>query len=298
MPASKTRQFGHSLRGLSSWSAAPNRVVVAIRFRRPLYYGFVRIWAVPISGLWFELQGRDAGTRTARARRQEFEVGWNLRRRHAGRTGDIGCPAVGGARRLRHALALLAQLRRLPPRVALFQWRARRLAARIGDEFGPLSATRARDLATLLDLARGSARVVELGTGSAWTAISLAVADTHRTVVTYDPIDRPERERYLELVGRPVRSRVTLVSAAGHDGPRDGGTVDLLYIDSAHDEQSTIREVEVWRPSLADGALIVFDDYTHPEYPGVRRAVERLGLRGEQHGTLLVHRTGAGGAQP
>jgi predicted O-methyltransferase YrrM len=202
---------------------------------------------------------------------------------------------VGSARRLRHPPALLVQLRRLPLRVALFQWRARRLAARIGDEFGPLSATRARDLATLLDLARGRARIVELGTGSAWTSISLAIADSHRTVVTYDPIDRPERERYLELVGPAVRSRVTLVSAAGHDGPRDEGLVDLLYIDSAHDEQSTIREVEAWRPTLADGAVVVFDDYTHPEYPGVRRAVERLGLRGQQRGTLFVHRTGAHG---
>jgi predicted O-methyltransferase YrrM len=199
---------------------------------------------------------------------------------------------VASVSRPRHALALLTQLRRLPPQVALFQWRARGLAARTGDEFGPLSATRARDLRTLLDLAHGRRSVVELGTGSAWTAISLALADPRRTVVTYDPIDRPERARYLALVGSSVRGRVTLVAAEGREGPREQSAVDLLYIDSAHDEQGTIGEVEAWRASLAEGALIVFDDYTHPEYPGVRRAVERLGLRGERRGTLFVHRVG------
>ena len=35
--------------------------------------------------------------------------------------------------------------------------------------------------------------------------------------------------------------------------------------------------------------MIVFDDYTHPDFPGVREAVTELGLQGEQRGTLFVH---------
>jgi cephalosporin hydroxylase len=66
--------------------------------------------------------------------------------------------------------------------------------------------------------------------------------------------------------------------------------VDLLYVDSSHDREETIREVQAWRPTLAEGSLIVFDDFVHPEYPGVQEAVQRLGLAGEQRGNLFIHR--------
>jgi hypothetical protein len=40
---------------------------------------------------------------------------------------------------------------------------------------------------------------------------------------------------------------------------------------------------------LAPGAVVVFDDYLHPGYPGVREAVAELELAGEPRGTLFVH---------
>jgi predicted O-methyltransferase YrrM len=131
--------------------------------------------------------------------------------------------------------------------------------------------------------------VVELGTGTGWTALSLALADAKREVVTYDPTDRPSRERYMALVGTRVRRRITYVKGPGAEGPRDDQSVDLLYIDSTHDCQATIDEVNVWRPALQPGALIVFKDYDHPEFPGVREAVRQADLDGRQCGTLFVH---------
>lgn len=197
---------------------------------------------------------------------------------------------VEHARILRREIRFLAELRFLPPRVALFQWRAWRLAWREGDRFSQVSATRPCKLAVLLRASRGCGRVVELGTGTAWTTISLALADRGRVVLSYDPIERPERERYMQLVNPGTRRRLTLVGAAGDEGPRDDGKVDLLYIDSTHDRDDTMRELQVWRPVLGQGSLIVFDDFAHPEYPGVEEAVRRLGLGGEQRQGLFVHR--------
>lgn len=196
--------------------------------------------------------------------------------------------AAAGARDLR----FLVGLRVLPPRVALFQWRARRLALRAGDRFSLVSATRPRDLAVLMGLARGRSRVVELGTGTAWTTISLALADRRRTVVSYDPVERGERELYLGLVDPSVRDRIDLVAAPGTEGASRHQMVDLLYLDSSHFREETVREVRAWQPSLARDALLVFDDFTHPEYPGVREAVAQLGLGGQQRGTLFVHSVG------
>ena len=183
----------------------------------------------------------------------------------------------------------------LPPRVAWFQASARRAARGAGDEFSIVSATRPRDLARLLKLARGRHRVAELGTGTAWTAISLALADSRRRVTAFDPVVRPERERYLGLVGAKTRDRIELVDAPGERGAAPGQGVDLLFVDSSHEREATVREFEAWRPALAPGAVVAFDDYHHPDYPGVREAIAQLGLTGERQGTLFVHRHRVGG---
>ena len=177
----------------------------------------------------------------------------------------------------------------LPWRVALFDWRAHRLASRIGDHFSLVSATRPEDLALLLRLARGRHHVVELGTGTGWTALALALHDSRREVMTYDPIYRPERNRYLELVDPKVRQRITFVEAPGSSGPPGEDTIDLLYIDSTHGCQETMEEWRAWQPALAPEALVVLDDFNHPDFPGVREAVHELGLSGQQRGTLFVH---------
>jgi predicted O-methyltransferase YrrM len=185
----------------------------------------------------------------------------------------------------RYALSL----RVLPRRVIWFCLRARLAAWRARDEFTLASATRPHDLETVLAVARGRVNVVELGTGTAWTAIALALADDRRRVTTYDPFDRPERERYLRLAGAGARSRIEFVNAPGDSGPRDERPVEMLYIDSSHAREPTIEELRIWSPTLTPGAVVVFDDYANPDYPGVREAVHELGLTGEQRGTLFVH---------
>jgi predicted O-methyltransferase YrrM len=192
-------------------------------------------------------------------------------------------------RRISSSARYLLQLRVLPLPVAWFAWRARREAGRRGDVFSLTSATRPDDLAILLELADGRRQVVELGTGTGWTSIALAIADENRQVTTYDPIDRPERERYLALIKIEARKRITFVKAPGVVGPTSNQKIDLLYIDSSHGRSATIEELDAWRGALSSGAIVVFDDFTHPDFPGVREAVKELGLRGVQRGTLFVY---------
>jgi Methyltransferase domain len=191
--------------------------------------------------------------------------------------------------RLRRDLAWMWGLLGLRPRVLWFHWRARRQAWRTNDLFSLTSVTRPADMRVLLKMTEGRRRVVELGTATAWTAITLALDDPRRRVVTYDVIEREEAKRFLALVGPDVRERIDLVVAPGCTGPRDRQPVDLLYIDSSHTREHTIAEVRAWRPYLRPGAPILFDDYTHPDYPGVREAIEELGLEGEVRGTLFIH---------
>ena len=89
---------------------------------------------------------------------------------------------------------------------------------------------------------------------------------------------------------RQWANRLSLVLEPGDVGPKVDRTVDLLYIDTSHECADTIRELQAWRPALREGALVVFDDFAHPEFPGVREAILQLGLEGEERDGLFVHR--------
>jgi predicted O-methyltransferase YrrM len=204
-------------------------------------------------------------------------------------TEDMRGRRPSALRRVGTGLRYAVRLRRLPPRVAWFHWRARLIAERTGDPFSLVAATRPADLALLLKLANDRRRVVELGTGTAWTTLALALADRRREVISYDPIARPERDRYVALVRPGVRARVRLITSPGSTGPATSDPVDLLYVDSSHAREDTIEELRAWQPALRPGALVVLDDYTNTDYPGVREAVAELGLQGNQRGTVFVH---------
>lgn len=197
--------------------------------------------------------------------------------------------AVGNTTRALRAHARFAlSLRILPPTVALFFLRARWHALRSRDEFSLASAIRPAELAALLGLARGREAVVELGTGTAWSTIALALDDRARRVVSYDPCARPQREAYLARAWPAVRERIELRDEPDSRGPHAGESVELLFVDSSHDYNSVVTAFRAWRHALVPGAPVVFHDYGHPEYPGVAEAIEDLGLVGREIGGLFV----------
>jgi predicted O-methyltransferase YrrM len=194
-------------------------------------------------------------------------------------------------RAMRGELRLALSRRLLPARVARFCWRARRHARRTGDRFSLDSAARPADLADLLALARGRTTVVELGTGTAWSAIALALDDRARRVLSCDPCVRPEREAYLDLAAVGVRERIELRDEPDSVGPGPGEEpVQLLFIDSSHEREPTATAFRAWRHALAPGAVVVFHDHGHPDYPGVRHAVADLELSGQECAGLFVWR--------
>ena len=179
----------------------------------------------------------------------------------------------------------------LPPRVAAFQARALLRAWRTGDHAAFIASLRAPKLAMLLRCAGDRQSVVELGTNTAWTSCALLLADSTRSVTSFDPVTRPDRDAYVEMLPAGARARLRLVESTGADGARSvTGPVDLLFVDCGHERQMVIDEVEAWRPRLADGALMVFDDYGHPVFPGVAEAVAELGLRGREELGCFVAR--------
>lgn len=66
----------------------------------------------------------------------------------------------------------------------------------------------------------------------------------------------------------------SIAVARGWAGPAIG----LLYIDGDHEEAGVYGDYIAWERHLAPGAIVVFDDLDTPRNPGVRAAIERLGL--------------------
>ena len=194
--------------------------------------------------------------------------------------------------RLPEGVRRRGQLLDLPPRAALFFARARRVAAERDDRFSLGSAAGPRSLAYLLRQSRGARRIVEIGTGTAWTAIAAALVDGRRTVVTYDPIVRPERDWYLDLVDDDVRRRIDFRDAPGEQGPRPGDPpVDFLFIDGSHERDRTIATFQAWRSALAPGGRVAFHDWQNDAYPGPTQAIETLGISGHGRGDVFVWRS-------
>jgi predicted O-methyltransferase YrrM len=102
---------------------------------------------------------------------------------------------------------------------------------------------------------------------------------------------RPEREAYLNLAGRGVRERIDLRNEPDSTGPRPADPpVQLLFIDSSHEREAVVAAFRAWRSALAPDALVVFHDHGHPDYPGVREAVEELALSGQGRDGLFIWR--------
>jgi predicted O-methyltransferase YrrM len=187
-----------------------------------------------------------------------------------------------------------ATLRSVPPRVALFYARAWLVALRSRDRFTLDSASRPSDVAGLLALARGHTRAVELGTGTAWTTIALALADGDRHIESYDPEVRTQRERYLRLAPAQARARIDLRALPAEAGRPEPESVGFLFIDCAHDRETTVAAFRAWEPAVAAGGVVAFHDYDHPRYPGVRDAVRELGLPGTTRNGVFVWQRPAG----
>lgn len=139
--------------------------------------------------------------------------------------------------------------------------------------------------------------IVELGVYQARTALIMAWGASkgngaHVTAVdawdlpgnTYHPpfTDAATREQaYRNVENLGYSGHITLMNNfaanVGHLwGEQRSEKVGLLFVDDDHSAEGVHAVFEAWWKHLADGAVIAFDDYGHPDWPGVKQAVDEL----------------------
>jgi hypothetical protein len=191
-------------------------------------------------------------------------------------------------------LALAGQalaLSRLPPAAILFYARALRHGRKSGDTVSLAIAARPRELAELVRATRGSTAVAEVGTGTAWTAIVLALADGARRVYSFDVSEHEQRSAYLDLAPAAAGARIHLAIRDGREGPPpDLPEIGFLFIDSSHEVGETVTTFQLWSERLRPGGTVAFHDYDNERYPGVAEAVAQRGLDGEERAGMYLWR--------
>ena len=193
--------------------------------------------------------------------------------------------------RLRSLAGQALALPRLPRAAIRFYVEALRHGRRSGDTVSLAIAARPRELAELVRAARGARTVGEVGTGTGWAAIVLALADPSRRVHTFDVAAHPQRERYLALVAPHVRARIDLATRDGREGPPpELPVLDFLFIDSSHELEETVTTFRLWSERLRAGGTAAFHDYGNERYPGVAQAVAQPGLEGEERAGMYLWR--------
>jgi hypothetical protein len=143
--------------------------------------------------------------------------------------------------------------------------------------------------------------IVELGVFQGRTALQLAWGaeqgnGNHVTAIdpwdlagnVYDPpfTDAGSRvQAFLNIDSLGYDHKINLVQAFSQDiaeiwAESENPAVGLLYVDGDHTEEGARRDIVAWAPHLAPGAVIAVDDYGHPDWPGVGRAVDALVAEG------------------
>jgi hypothetical protein len=170
---------------------------------------------------------------------------------------------------------------------------------------------------TLADFAAqvpGDQEIVELGVYQGRTAIIMAWGASlgrgaHVTAIdawdlpgnSYDPPftlaeTRKQAEYNVGSVG--YGDRIDLVQSFAIEVARDYAheagmgpvrPVGLLFVDDDHSYEGAKGAILTWAPHLAEGAIIAVDDYGHPDWPGVKQAVDELAERGILSSVEIYH---------
>ncbi|MBA2646932.1 MAG: NPCBM/NEW2 domain-containing protein [Pyrinomonadaceae bacterium] len=155
-------------------------------------------------------------------------------------------------------------------------------------------SARVRDPSTLplfallhyLIRANGCVKVLETGTARGVSAACLASAIAHcpaGRVVTFDPVDRPERAELWDALPREMKACLDFRQVGSLEGMNacleKGESFDAALLDSLHTEEHVWAEFQLAAELVCPGGLILIHDVTtlHSTVEGALGRIERAG---------------------
>jgi len=154
-------------------------------------------------------------------------------------------------------------------------------------------------LADLASFVRPDHAIVEIGVFKGRTALLMAAgaaagAGAHLWAIdawdlpgnVYDPpfIEARTRKTAVQNIrSSAYADRITVIHSFSLDVASKWTSVTpvgLLFVDGDHTKEGAKRDILAWLPHLTENAAIAIDDYGHPDWPGVKEAVDELDAEG------------------
>jgi hypothetical protein len=97
----------------------------------------------------------------------------------------------------------------------------------------------------------------------------------------FDPMNLSQRKfdfLYAFVIGKlnTFGDRFELIRTTSEKAVRYVDKIDFIYIDGNHSYEQTKKDIENWYEKINTGGLIGGDDYDHPSFPGVKKAVDEF----------------------
>lgn len=99
-----------------------------------------------------------------------------------------------------------------------------------------------------------------------WQGVSGEATNPENPFQFFMDAMKPVANRFVPIVGNCQESVKTF----------DDKTVSFAFIDADHGYDAVKRDIMDWLPKIKPGGILAGHDYTDPNFPGVRQAVDEL----------------------
>jgi predicted O-methyltransferase YrrM len=131
----------------------------------------------------------------------------------------------------------------------------------------------------------GFRRGAEIGSGTGRTAMELLRTNPefHLTIVAFYPNhmehygSTPRAQKlFRQRLRRFPKEGVRVLWMPSHEASFEvpDHQLDFVFIDADHSYEHCLEDIRDWAPKVRPGGLICGHDMDHPDFPGVRKAVE------------------------
>jgi predicted O-methyltransferase YrrM len=114
---------------------------------------------------------------------------------------------------------------------------------------------------------------VNVGAGHGTSSLAMAEACPEAEIYSNTGFLKCERDTF-KMAG--IKTPHQIHSNSHDPGLEFEHEADLIFIDADHREEELRADILKWLQHIRNDGIMVFHDYDHPNYPGVKTAVDEL----------------------
>lgn len=116
--------------------------------------------------------------------------------------------------------------------------------------------------------------IVNIGANVGTSAIAMLEVRPDAFIFSLDKRPCPEEQVNLAQFKLEPRRVVRVLGDSSRIGVFWPYSVDLVFVDGAHDDEGVKADIRAWRDKVKPGGFMLFHDYNHPNLPNLSPIVD------------------------